>query len=310
MARITRVVLFPSALAFVGVLVLAVWLVRRELRPLDRIARTALAIGDGDLTQRVEPADPRTEVGRLSGALNGMLVQLEAAFDQRRAAEQRLRTFLADASHELRTPIATIRAYAELFHRGAADRPADLTRVTARIESEAVRMGVLVDELLLLARLDQGRPLDLQDTDLNDLAADAVGAARATEPVRPLRLHPAAEPVVLACDRVRIRQLLDNLLANVRAHTPPGAPACLAVRAGRDEVTVEVTDTGPGIPAEDRPHVFERFYRVAHTRTGGTGLGLAVVAAIAHAHHGTATAQPGPGGTGTRVLVRLPRPAC
>ncbi|GAB3886445.1 hypothetical protein GCM10029964_050750 [Kibdelosporangium lantanae] len=219
LGRITRVVTFPSLFAFTGVLVLSVWLVRRELRPLDRIARTAQAIGDGDLTQRVDPADPRTEVGRLSGALNGMLGQLETAFDQRSASEQRLRTFLADASHELRTPVATIRAYAELFRRGAADRPADLTRVTGRIESEAERMGVLVDEMLLLARLDQGRPLDRELTDLNALAADAIAAARATEPDRPLHLETPPDPVLLTCDPTRIRQVLDNLLANVRTHT-------------------------------------------------------------------------------------------
>jgi two-component system, OmpR family, sensor kinase len=307
LAQLRQVVTFPSAVSLAGVLVLAVWLVRRELRPLERIARTAQAIGDGDLTRRVEPSDPRTEVGRLGRALNGMLGQLETAFNQRRVSEQRLRTFLADAAHELRTPIATIRAYAELFRHGAADRPADLARATARIESEAARMGVLVDEMLLLARLDQGRPLDLRPTDLNDLAADAIAAARATEPDRPLHLHLAGHPVVVLCDRTRIRQLLDNLLANVRAHTPSGTPATLAVHADQGTATVDVTDTGPGIPEADRPHVFDRFYRVAHTRTGGTGLGLALVAAITHAHHGTATAHPGPDGTGARIHIQLPR---
>jgi two-component system OmpR family sensor kinase len=305
--RITRVVIFPSVFAFTAVLVLAVWLVRRELRPLDRIARTAQAIGDGDLTQRVDPADPRTEVGRLSGALNSMLSQLETAFDQRSASEQRLRTFLADASHELRTPVATIRAYAELFRRGAADRPADLTRVTGRIESEAERMGVLVDEMLLLARLDQGRPLDLKLTDLNTLAADAMAAARATEPDRPLHLHTSQDPVLLNCDPTRMRQLLDNLLANVRAHTPPSTEATLTVGTDGTLATVDVTDTGPGIPDADRPLVFDRFYRAAHTRTGGTGLGLSLVAAIAQAHHGTASAHLGPGGTGTRIHIELSR---
>ncbi|WP_236789115.1 cell wall metabolism sensor histidine kinase WalK [Amycolatopsis sp. GM8] len=307
LARIRRVVILPSTLAFVGVLGLAVWLVRRELRPLARIARTAQAIGDGDLTQRVEPAGPRTEVGRLGYALNGMLNQLETAFEQRRASEQRLRGFLADAAHELRTPVATIRAYAELFRRGAADRPADLARVTARIESEAERMGVLVDEMLLLARLDQGRPLDLRACDLNDLAADAIAAARATDPDRPLELHTDGEPVILIGDATRLRQLLDNLLANVRAHTPSGTAATLTVRADGDAATVEVTDSGPGIPADDRPRVFDRFYRGAHTRTGGTGLGLSLVAAIAQAHDGTATAHPGPGGTGTCIRVQLSR---
>jgi two-component system, OmpR family, sensor kinase len=306
LSRIRRAVMVPSVIAFVGVLVLAVWLVRRELRPLDRIATTAQAIGGGDLTQRVEPVDPRTEIGRLGRALNDMLGQLETAFDKRRASEQQLRTFLADASHELRTPVATVRAYAELFRRGAADRPADLARVTSRIESEAERMGVLVDEMLLLARLDQGRPLDLRPTDLNDLGADAVAAARATEPDRPLRLLPTGTPVILQCDPTRLRQLLDNLLANVRAHTPPGTSATLTVSVDRHVATVDVVDTGPGIPAADRPHVFDRFYRAAHTRGGGTGLGLSLVAAIANAHHGTASVHTGPDGTGTRVTVELP----
>ncbi|GAA4523147.1 sensor histidine kinase [Amycolatopsis samaneae] len=306
LGRIRRPVLVLSAVALAGVLVLAVWLVRRELRPLDRIARTAQAIGRGDLTQRVGPADPRTEVGRLGRALNDMLGQLETAFEKRRASEQQLRTFLADASHELRTPVATIRAYAELFRRGAADRPADLARVTARIESEAERMGVLVDEMLVLARLDQGRPLDLRDTDLNELAADAFAAARATEPARPLRLVPAGAPVVLRCDPIRVRQLLDNLLANVRAHTPPGTAATLTVGVDGGFATIDVADAGPGIPAADRPHVFDRFHRAAHTRGGGTGLGLALVAAIAAAHHGGASVHIGPGGIGTRLHVELP----
>ncbi|WP_132122935.1 sensor histidine kinase [Actinocrispum wychmicini] len=307
LARIRRAVLIPSVVTFVGVLLLAVWLVRRGMRPLDRIARTAQAIGSGDLTQRVELVDPRTEIGRLGRALNNMLGQLETAFDERRASEHRLRTFLADASHELRTPVATVRAYAELFRRGAASRPADLARVTSRIESEAERMGVLVDEMLLLARLDQGRPLDLRPTDLNELAADAVAAARATEPDRPLRILPAPAPAVLPCDPTRIRQLLDNLLANVRIHTPSGAPATVTVGVDRHSVTVDVVDTGPGIPAADHLRVFDRFYRAAHTRASGTGLGLSLVAAIAHAHNGTASVHTGLDGSGTRVRVTLPR---
>ncbi|MBP2330458.1 two-component system OmpR family sensor kinase [Kibdelosporangium banguiense] len=273
---------------------------------MDRIARTAQAIGSGDLTQRVEPVDPRTEIGRLGRALNDMLGQLETAFGKRRASEQQLRTFLADASHELRTPVATVRAYAELFRRGAADRPADLARVIARIESEAERMGVLVDEMLLLARLDQGRPLDLRPTDLNDLAADAVAAARATEPDRPLILIACRRPVILPCDATRIRQLLDNLLANVRAHTPSDAGATLTVGVDNRMATIDVADTGPGIAEADRPHVFDRFYRAAHNRAAGTGLGLSVVAAVARAHGGTASVHTGQNGNGTRLHVELP----
>jgi len=235
-----------------------------------------------------------------------MLGQIERAFREREASEQRLRRFIADASHELRTPVATVRGYAELFRRGAAERPGDLAKTMQRIESEARRMGVLVDELLLLARLDQGRPLDSAPLDLTDLAADAVAAARAVDPDRPLTLR-ATAPLPVRGDAVRLRQLLDNLLANVRDHTPPGTAATVTLRAEPGTAVLEVSDEGPGIPAGHAPHVFERFHRAdpARSRTGGgTGLGLAIVAAIAQAHGGTATLRPGtPGAT---FEIRLP----
>ena len=304
--RLTGVHFAITVAALLTLAVIGYRAIRRALLPLDRIAATAKAIGDGDLTRRVEPADPHSEAGRLGLALNAMLGQIERAFREREASEQRLRRFIADASHELRTPVATVRGYAELFRRGAAERPGDLAKTMQRIESEARRMGVLVDELLLLARLDQGRPLDSAPLDLTDLAADAVAAARAVDPDRPLTLR-ATAPLPVRGDAVRLRQLLDNLLANVRDHTPPGTAATVTLRAEPGTAVLEVSDEGPGIPAGHAPHVFERFHRAgpARSRTGGgTGLGLAIVAAIAQAHGGTATLRPGtPGAT---FEIRLP----
>jgi len=303
--RLTGVQFAITVAALVTLAVIAFRAIRRALRPLEAIAATAKAIGDGDLARRVEPAHPHSEVGRLGLALNAMLGQIEQAFRERAASEERLRRFVADASHELRTPVATVRGYAELFRRGAAHRPEDLATTMERIESEARRMGVLVDELLLLARLDQGRPLEQGPVDLADLAADAVEAARAVAPDRPLTLH-TPEVLPVRGDAVRLRQILDNLLANVRDHTPPGTAATVTLRAEHDEAIIEVRDEGPGIPPEHAPHVFDRFYRADRSRSrtgGGTGLGLSIVAAVAHAHGGTATARSGPGAT---FEIRLP----
>ena len=219
-----------------AILVLGLWLVRVGLRPLGRIEHTAAAIAGGDLSQRVENDDPRTEVGRLGGALNAMLGQIEEAFDERTASEKRLRRFVADASHELRTPLAAVRAYAELFDRGARERPDDLERAMTGIQRESRRMGLLVDDLLLLARLDQGRPLERKPVELDEVAREAVEAARTLDPGREIELD-APGPVEVEGDRERLRQVLDNLLANVRAHTPAGSAATVRVverrRSGR-----------------------------------------------------------------------------
>ncbi|HEX6699347.1 MAG TPA: HAMP domain-containing sensor histidine kinase [Gaiellaceae bacterium] len=300
------------SLAVVAAIVgLGLWLVRLSLRPLVRIEETAGAIAGGDLSRRIEDVDQRTEVGRLSAALNAMLGQIEQAFAERTASEQRLRRFVGDASHELRTPLASVKAYAELFERGARDRPEDLARAMAGIEREAERMGVLVDDLLLLARLDQGRPLDRKEVDLAEVAREAVDVARVLEPGRPLALE-APEPVVVEGDPERLRQVVDNLLANVRAHTPATAAAKVTVARDDGQVVLEVADEGPGLTDEQAERVFERFYRGDASRTraeGGTGLGLAIVAAIAHAHHGDVTVERG-NGAGVAFRVSLPvRPA-
>ncbi len=301
------------ALAVVaGVVGLGLWLVRLGLRPLGRIEQTAGAIAAGDLTRRIEIADERTEVGRLGSALNAMLGQIEQAFAERTTSERRLRRFVGDASHELRTPLAAVQAYAELFDRGARDRPEDLARSMAGIEREAKRMGVLVDDLLLLARLDQGRPLERQPVDLSDVAGEAIEAAHILEPERPLELL-AAQPVHVLGDAERLRRVIDNLLANVRAHTPPGAPARVRVASNGSEAIVEVIDEGSGLDDEAAAHVFERFFRGDPSRSrdaGGAGLGLSLVTAIAAAHGGSVEVGRADGtGAIFRVSLPLARPA-
>jgi len=299
------------ALSVLGaIFVLGLYLVRVGLRPLRRIEQTAAAIAGGDLSERVENDDPRTEVGRLGGALNAMLGQIEQAFDERTASENRLRRFVADASHELRTPLAAVRAYAELFDRGARERPDDLERAMTGIQRESRRMGLLVDDLLLLARLDQGRPLERKPVVLDQVAREAVEAAKTLDPGREIDLE-APGHVEVEGDRERLRQVLDNLLANVRSHTPPGSAAAVRVSNGGDQAVVEVADTGPGLSKEQLEHVFERFYRGDTSRSrdqGGAGLGLAIAAAIAKSHGGTATVVNAgrDGGPGLTVRVVLP----
>jgi two-component system OmpR family sensor kinase len=292
-------------LAILGAL--AWWLVRLGLRPLERMEATADAIAGGDLSRRVEPADAKTEVGRLGLALNAMLERIEGAFAERRASEERLRRFVADASHELRTPLTSVQGYAELFRRGAADDPEALGNAMRRIEDESARMSELVDEMSLLARLDQRRPLERGSVDIAAVATAAVDAARVAEPQRPVEID-APTPVVVQGDAARLRQVADNLLANARTHTPAGTPVHVRVRAEGREAVLEVEDEGPGIPPEDAERVFERFYRADPSRSresGGAGLGLSIVAAVAEAHGGSVRYEPAPGG-GARFRVRLP----
>ncbi len=295
--------------AVVALAVLAgLWLVRLSFRPLDDIAETAGAIAKGELDRRIPGTEPRTEVGRLGIALNAMLARIEAAFAERKASEERLRRFVADASHELRTPLTSIRGYAELFRRGADRRPEDLAKAMHRIEDEATRMGVLVDDLLLLARLDQGRPLDREPVDLVAVVGQAVDAAHVVEPDRPLSLAVDA-PVTVVGDPRRLRQVVDNLLANVRTHTPPGCPATVTVGSENGNAVLEVADEGPGIDPVAAERVFERFYRADASRSrdnGGVGLGLSIVAAITDAHGGRVRAVSRDGG-GASFLVELPR---
>ncbi len=305
--RLVVVMLIVGTVVLVAVAAFAQWRVRAGLRPLEEMGETAGAIAAGDLTRRVEPADERTEVGRLGLALNAMLAQIESAFEERRASEERLRRFVADASHELRTPLTSIRGYAELFRRGAADRPEDLAKAMGRIEAEAARMGILVEDLLLLARIDESRPLEREPLDLEALAAEAVDDARVIAPDRSVTLAPGA-PVSVVGDRVRLRQVIDNLLDNVRSHTPVGVRALVGVSTEGADAVLSVEDDGPGLDVEDPDRVFERFFRTDASRSrssGGSGLGLSIVAAVVAAHGGRVEADRSPLG-GARFRIRLP----
>ena len=304
--RLLWIELLVTALVLVALAALGLWVVRLGLRPLAAIAETAAKIGAGDLTQRIEREDDRTEIGRLGRALNAMLAQIEAGYRAREASERKLRRFVADASHELRTPLAAVRAYAELFGRGAAERPADLERSMAGINRESERMSLLVEDLLLLARLDEGRPLAQERVRLDEVAREAIDAGRAVDPDRPIESE-LAEAVVIG-DHDRLRQVVDNLLANVRAHTPAGTPARVRVAPNGAAALVEVADEGPGLDEEQLEHVFERFFRTDASRaraSGGVGLGLSIVDAVVRAHGGEATASSRPG-EGTTIRLQLP----
>lgn len=283
-------------------------LIRREMRPLDRMAEAATEIAGGDLARRVEVADDRTEVGRLGSALNVMLEHIEDAFAARRESEDRMRTFLADASHELRTPLTSIRGYAELFRRGADARPEDLRVSMQRIEDEAARMGTLVEDLLLLASADRTRPLDAREVDLGSLLEDVAADARARDPGRAVSVERPDEPVLVTGDLDRLRQAVTNLAANALAHTPAGTPVDLAVARDDESAYVSVTDSGPGLSDAALEHAFDRFWRDDPSRSrdrGGKGLGLAIVAAITRAHGGEVRAENAPG-RGARFTLRLP----
>ncbi|WP_234361694.1 HAMP domain-containing sensor histidine kinase [Plantactinospora sp. BB1] len=329
-------------------------IVRTSLKPLVEIERTTAAIAGGDLSRRVPDPEPgeveaKTELGRLSRALNTMLSQIEMAFTARAASEsaaraaevnarsaataarnaalaaqasesralrseERMRQFIADASHELRTPLTTIRGFAELYRQGVTGSPEDTARLIRRIEDEAARMGLLVEDLLLLARLDRERPFTLAPVELPVLASDAVQAAKVVAPDRPisLEIEPGAGSLVVLGDDARLRQVLGNLMTNALTHTPPEAAVTLRLRAERDDAVIEVADTGPGLSAEQAERVFERFYRAdaARTRAAGggvsTGLGLAIVAALVAGHNGSVEVVDTPGG-GATFRVRLPR---
>ena len=339
-------IVWVDVLVGIGVLValasVGAAIVRQSLIPLLQIERTAAAIGAGDLSRRVpdpeaHDGEPTTELGRLSRALNAMLAQIEAAFIARaesesaaRAAEAvandaaeaaqasegravrseaKMRQFVADASHELRTPLTTIRGFAELYRQGAVTDQGDVAALVRRIEDEASRMGLLVEDLLLLARLDRERPLTLVPVELPVLALDAIEAARATAPERVIELEikDSPEKLVAYGDDARLRQVIGNLMTNALVHTPPDAAVTLRLYAEADDrAVVEVSDAGPGLSEEQMAHVFERFYRADEARTRhtdrtatGTGLGLAIVMAIVRSHNGTVEvfSEPGKGAT-------------
>jgi two-component system OmpR family sensor kinase len=302
-----------AVLLVLGVVGYAV--VHRSLRPLVEVEQTAAAIAAGQLDRRVPQRDPRTEVGRLSLALNGMLAQIqravassESSAAQARSSEDRMRRFITDASHELRTPLTTIRGFAELYRQGAAK---DVEMLMSRIESESSRMGLLVEDLLLLARLDAQRPLERHRVDLLAIAADAVHDAQSIAPKRKITMEVfdgPGTPEVLG-DEARLRQVLSNLVANALQHTPESAGVTVRVGTDGDNAVLEVCDEGPGMTAEDAQRIFERFYRTDSSRaraSGGTGLGLSIVDSLVYAHGGTVSVTTAPG-HGCRFKVNLPR---
>ena len=303
--------LIVLALVIGGVLaalgVLAWFVVRLGLRPLDRIGQTAGAIAAGDLSRRVRPATPKTEVGRLGISLNKMLGRLEQAFAERQASEDRLRRFISDASHELRTPLASIRGYAELFRIGAKRNEEDTAKAMRRIEDEAARMGVLVEDLLTLARLDELPSPAQREVDVAAVARDGAEDARAIAPDRHITVDAQASALVLG-DSHQLRQVLANLLRNALEHTPDGSPIEVSVARDNGDVRLEVRDHGPGLPTSEADALFERFWRTEGGRErgkGGAGLGLAIVAGIVEAHGGRVHAANAVDG-GARFTVRLP----
>jgi two-component system OmpR family sensor kinase len=346
-ARLVWIDVLVGGIVLIMLASLGAAIVRTSLRPLVEIERTAAAIADGDLTRRVpdpEPgaAEPETELGRLSRTLNAMLTQIEAAFTARaasetaarsaesaardaavaaqvsearaRRSEERMRQFVADASHELRTPLTTIRGFAELYRQGAVGSPEDVARLVRRIEDEASRMGLLVEDLLLLARLDHERPLELAPVELPVLAADAVQAARVMAPERAVHLdvRSGSGGLVVLGDDARLRQVIGNLMTNALTHTPPNAEITVRLNEGPGNTAeLDVSDTGPGLTDTQAERVFERFYRADAARTRrmagapGTGLGLAIVAAIVAAHHGSVDVH-SERGKGATFRVRLP----
>ena len=283
------------------------FIVRTGLKPLSHMADTAGAIAAGDLSARVDTADDGTEVGRLGGALNTMLGRIEAAFAERTKSEEKLRRFVADASHELRTPLTSIRGYSELLRNGAIPSGDETHSALGRIESEAMRMGVLVDDLLLLARLDQGRPLEHHPVELTTIVSDAVNDARITDPDRVWTLDTIPQALVSG-DESRLRQVVGNLLTNARTHTTAGTPVEVSVTMVDGQVELVVADHGAGVPPTEEKRIFERFARLDGSRqraSGGTGLGLAIVNAIAWSHGGTVGVRQTEGG-GASFWLRLP----
>ena len=298
---------------------LARWIVRVALRPLERVVSTATRVaelpldrGEVALGVRVpdEDADPRTEVGQVGAAINRMLGHVASALTSRQASENKVRQFVADASHELRTPLAAIRGYAELTRRGNHDLPEDVVHSLGRVESEATRMTSLVEDLLLLARLDEGRDLESDPLDLSRLLIDAVSDAHAAGPEHEWTLDMPDEPVMIDGDDARLHQVVANILTNARVHTLAGTEVVTTVAIDGSNAVVTVTDDGPGIPADLQPVLFERFARGDSSRSraaGSTGLGLAIVAAVVEGHGGTVDVQSEPGNTSFRVILPLAR---
>ena len=303
--ELTVLFLIISLLVLLLIGIVSRWLIALSLNPLDKVEATAEAIAAGDLSARLPDADPDTEVGRLTSSLNRMLGRIEESFAIRVASEAKLRRFVADASHELRTPLTAIRGFAELHRQGAVQGEEKTKELIQRIEKESIRMSSLVEDLLLLARLDQSRELAQEPVDLNSLIPEVVASARAAGPDHPITVHLRGEETYVLGDTLRIHQAIANLLANARTHTPAGTKISVSVTQSEFETTVDVSDTGPGLTPEDQERIFERFYRADPSRVRtlgeGTGLGLSIVSAVMHAQGGsvTVTSSPNEGATFT-----------
>lgn len=285
------------------------WTVKRAMRPVDEMVDTAEAIAAGDLTRRVPEGDPTTELGRLGTSLNEMLGTLEEAVTSEQESQERLRRFVADASHELRTPVTAISGYAELRRKGGLETRDAEDRAWARVESESARMAALVEDLIMLARLGEGQPTVFESVDMADIARAAATDHAAIDPERPVTVE-APESLVLQGDAQRLHQVVSNLLANVRVHTPAGTLTTIRLEDQGAWAVLAVVDDGPGIPEASLDRVFQRFHRAdlsRSRRSGGSGLGLSIVEAIVEAHGGTVDAGNDPGG-GARFTVRLPKP--
>ena len=307
-----------GAIALIGGTTAGIVIIRRQLAPLSRVSEAARQVADLELDRgevrlptpivKVDPASAHTEIGQLGSALNRMLDRIAGALSARHASETRVRQFVADASHELRTPLAAIRGYTELAQRKRDDLPDDVAHAMSRVESETERMTQLVEDMLLLARLDTGRPLEREQADLSRLAVDAVSDAHIAGPDHQWLLNLPDEPVIVVGDEARLQQVLVNLLANARTHTPPGTSVTTSLDVDDPGGAVlTVTDDGPGIPAWLQPEIFERFARGDSSRSrrgGSTGLGLAIVAAVVRAHNGTIDVHSVPGKT--QFVVKLP----
>ncbi len=321
MGNAFRTAIIASVLGLLAVGIGGAWLVTRNLRPLTRVAETAtrvsqlhLSSGQVALAERVpaQDTDPRTEVGKVGLALNELLDHVDDALNARHESEQRVRQFVADASHELRTPLASIRGYAELTRREREPVPAGVVHAISRVESEATRMSSLVDDLLLLARLDAGRPLEQEPVDLTEVVVNAVSDAHAASPEHKWRLDLPDEPVIVPGDTARLHQIVANLLGNARVHTLPGTTVLTSLTREPGFVRLSVRDDGPGVPAAQQAKVFQRFSRgdSARSRNGGsTGLGLSIVAAVAAAHGGSVHLTSRPGDTTFSVLLPAPNDA-
>jgi two-component system OmpR family sensor kinase len=306
-ARLVQALIVSGLLALGFATFASVWLIRRGLAPVSRMIDTAAGIAAGDLTRRVLDLDPASELGRLGAALNEMLTQIEQGIEARLANEARLRQFVADAAHELRTPLTSLLGYAELYRSGACPDEEAVDAVMRRIAAEGARMARLVDDLLLLARLDHQQGIEWEPVDMVALVRDAVADFRVVQPDRPVTTDLDGSGLVLG-DRGRLHQVVGNLLTNARTHTPPGTPVHVSISQQNGHLDLTVADEGPGILPEDRPRIFERFWRGDPSRvrrTGGTGLGLAIVSSLVQAHGGTITLASEPG-HGAAFTVRLP----